>query len=88
MFTKKLEALGVQCLSTIATNIKEERCYVNNAGDFLEKTKMYTMRFLFRELKKENQNDILKWMRANLPTGSTGMCSVLEYMHGLIMHRL
>lgn len=71
-FIKQLEAFDVALLGNIATYLTEKRIYVNNASDFLNKTKTCKMRFLFRKLREQQQVDIIKWMRDKLPPGSTG----------------
>ncbi|CAB4002729.1 alpha-tubulin N-acetyltransferase 1-like [Paramuricea clavata] len=71
-FISRLNGLQQGVLSDVASAVKEERCDVLNAEDFLEKLGEQKMRILFRELRKAKQCEITKWMRNKFPAGSTG----------------
>ena len=71
-FIDRLNGLQQGVLSEVASAVKEERCYVLDAEDFLEKLREQKMRILFRELRKAKQCEITKWMRNKFPAGSTG----------------
>ena len=71
-FIGRLKDVDKDVLAKIATAIKEERCYVRDSKDFVEKIANYKTRILFRELQKENLEEIRQWMRNKFPEGSTG----------------
>jgi hypothetical protein len=71
-FIDRLNGLQQDVLSGVASAVKEERCYVRDAEDLLEKLSEQKMRILFRELRKAKQCEITKWMRKKFPAGSTG----------------
>ncbi|XP_046845373.1 uncharacterized protein LOC124439181 [Xenia sp. Carnegie-2017] len=69
----QLNQVSVDVLSEIATKILEVRCYVVDSTDFMDKLKDKKIRFLFRELRREDQTrDVALWMRNKFPVGSTG----------------
>ena len=71
-FIGRLKEMDKDMLAKIATAIKEERCYIRDSKDFVEKIANYKTRILFRELQKENLEEIRQWMRKKFPEGSTG----------------
>ncbi|XP_028394607.1 uncharacterized protein LOC114518814 [Dendronephthya gigantea] len=69
----RLNGVDKAILETMLNSIKMERCYVQDGNDFLEKIRDRKTRIFFRELRKQEQCDlIVRWMRKTFPAGSTG----------------